>query len=285
MKISFLALLTILAFVSCKKEMATDLNGEDVLNVTDESNITSNAEIKGQTPVFADVCANVGGFTLKLPNNYTTTTKKYPLLIYLHGAGVCGNGTTDLYKVTKNGVSELLQKGTFPEKFSVNGKTYKYIVVTPQFKVPYVYATDINPVINYIKKKYRVDSTRMYLTGMSMGGGAIVNYCDTFASRIAAAVPMASCWPPPYERIAQSVVSAKLPLWVFHNRYDSDPETPPSYSIDLVNLINSYSPAIPAKITLFNSTSHDCWTKGYSTGYKENNMNIYQWMLQYVRKP
>ncbi|MGN6615533.1 MAG: alpha/beta hydrolase-fold protein [Ilyomonas sp.] len=285
MKIFLFALLSILIFSSCNKGFVNNEN-ENALTVTDESNITSNSQIQGQTPVFANICASVKGYTIKLPNDYSTTTKKkYPLLVYLHGLGVCGNGTTQLYKVTKNGVSELLQTGKFPEKFTVNGKSYKFIVVTPQFNNPYMYSHDIKAVIDYIKNNYRTDATRVYLTGMSLGGGATVNFCDSFATTLAAAVPMASCWPPPFESIANSAVSSKLPMWFFHNRYDKDTTTPPSNSIDLVSLINSYSPAIPAKITLFNSTSHDCWTKGYSTGYKENNMNIYQWMLQYVRKP
>ena len=60
-----------------------------------------------QTAVTANVSARIGGFYKALPARYDSTTKKYPLLVCLHGVGETGNGVTDLPRLFNNGVTKL----------------------------------------------------------------------------------------------------------------------------------------------------------------------------------
>lgn len=281
MKTFFALLILTVCFASCKKDLVQTSDEPVSVTSSDEANITSNDSIKNQTPVSANISTRIKGFLLHLPDNYTTTKQKFPLLISISGDGQFGNGSTDLYKITFGGVPTVIQTGRFPQTFKVNSKSYRYIVVAPQFTT-YPYSADVNAMINYAINHYRIDVTRIYMTGFSMGGGVTVNFCDTLATKLAAVVPMANCQAP-YPSVVQKIVNANLPLWAFHNKYDTNKKCPPSNSIDLVNQINAYSPAIPAKITLFNSSTHNCWTAATKPSYKENNMNIYQWMLQYQR--
>jgi hypothetical protein len=77
------------------------------------------------TPITQTIGNNVGGYYEALPALYTQTKKKYPLLIFLHGAGQFGSGsTTDLDKVLTEGTPKLLKEQKFPPNFVLNGKIF-----------------------------------------------------------------------------------------------------------------------------------------------------------------
>jgi hypothetical protein len=77
------------------------------------------------------------------------------------------------------------------------------------------------------------------------------------------------------------IAKGNLPVWVFHNT--DDPSINSSVSKNFVEMINNDHPAIPAKITLFKAAVHDAWTKAIDPAFREDNMNIYEWMLQYSK--
>src|SRR5438270_8583435 len=117
---------------------------------------------------------NINGFWEYLPRNYTVDApKRYPLLIFIHGSGEQGS-TQDmatLNLVLRNGTPKIIQAGTFPDSFKVNGSWYKFIVLCPQIKVGLYGASSIiapstiEALISYAKAIYRVDTTRIYLSG------------------------------------------------------------------------------------------------------------------------
>src|SRR5690606_25711217 len=96
---------------------------------------------------------NVAGYWETLPVNYLNSGKKYPLIIFIHGIGELGNS---INRINCCGLPKHLNNKTFPPKFLVNGTYYSYIVVSPQFKVRPT-AAQVQSVIDYAKKKYRVD--------------------------------------------------------------------------------------------------------------------------------
>src|SRR5690606_24848367 len=87
-----------------------------------------------QVAVHYNVTANCAGFYRALPARYDSTTKHYPLLMFLHGAGEMGNGTTDLPKVLKNAVPNLIQKKKCPPSGRAGGQNFSFIVLSPQVK-------------------------------------------------------------------------------------------------------------------------------------------------------
>jgi predicted peptidase len=220
----------------------------------------------------------VPGYFVALPTLYDSTSKSYPLLISLHGGGQIGNGTTDLPKVLLEGVPKLVHEGKFPPNFTVKGENFAFVIVAPQFN-SYSYSADINAVIEFAKKNYRIDASRVYMTGLSMGATEIWNFAVSFPKSVTAMALMSGV-PTASNTFATKVAAAKVPLWAFHNEKDD------IFSIDtvklLVNRINALRPAVPPVLTL-KAGGHDSWSLATDPTYKENNMNIYEWMLQYKR--
>jgi predicted peptidase len=224
----------------------------------------------------------LNGYYVFVPAHYWTSGQRYPLIFYNCGDGVYGNGTTDLYKVLTEGLPLLLKQKTFPPNFVVNGQNFSVIVVAPQFKRYPDNPHAIQGVVDRVKKFFRIDTTRMYLTGISLGSIANGYLATTFPKKYAAMVPIAGITLNSY--YTQSIVQGNLPIWAFHNYGDWAIST--STTIDFVTLYNSMNPAIPARLTLFPPYGwhdHNAWTKAMDPNYRENGMDIYEWMLQYKR--
>ncbi|MBS1567069.1 MAG: hypothetical protein JST39_21990, partial [Bacteroidetes bacterium] len=56
-----------------------------------------------------------------------------------------------------------------------------------------------------------------------------------------------------------------------------------SVSDNFIAWINAANPKVAPKRTIFTSNLHDAWTKAQDPNYKENGMNVYEWMLQYAK--
>ncbi|HJU46084.1 MAG TPA: hypothetical protein VJ647_04825 [Chitinophagaceae bacterium] len=241
------------------------------------------AEAQVQTPRFQQISANIKGFYEYLPQGYNSGTDLYPLIIFLHGVGELGNGSaSNLPKIIKTGLPALIQRGDFPVSFTVNSQSYKFIVVSPQF-VNWPSAGDVNTLLDYVLQHYRVNTGRIYVTGLSMGGGATWDFAGSSAlynKRIAAIVPIAGASSPDPGR-ANRIADAGLPVWATHN--NGDGTVPVSNTNGYINAILARNANAPVKKTIFSVNSHDAWTKTYDPSFKENNMNVYEWMLQYQK--
>jgi predicted peptidase len=263
-------LLAISHIVSCKKDNNTSSSSQNDIPETKPAI---------QTPQSVSINGNIGGFYQALPARYDSTTTKYPLLICLHGTGELGNGASDLAKVTNVAIPARIKSGKFPPAFTVNGKSYSFIVIAPQFK-NWPSASDVNAVLDYSVAHYRIDTTRIYVTGLSMGGGATWDFAGTYASRAAAIVPICGASSPSDAR-AKTMANAHLAVWAFHNNDDGTVSS--ANSIGYVNKINGLHADPQARLTLWPSGGHNAWDKATDPSYKESNMNIYEWMLQYNR--
>src|SRR5437016_4539745 len=98
-------------------------------------------------------------YLLSLPDHYLDdTTGRWPLLLFLHGSGESGH---DIEKVKAHG----------PPQQAAHGRIFPFILVSPQSEVPSGWDIEkLYRLLHYIKKNYRVDEERIYLTGLSMGG-------------------------------------------------------------------------------------------------------------------
>jgi len=270
-KWALFAIAATLSLASCKKDNAS---AEDISNNKPE---TAPAV---QTAVSAKVSANIGGFYQALPARYDSTTKKYPLLIFLHGVGETGNGTTQISSLLVNAVPKLLNQKTFPPQFTVNGANYSFIVINPQFST-WPQPTDVNAMIDYAVAHYRVDESRIYVSGLSMGGGAAWDYAAAYPARIAAVVPICGAsWPT--KDVIGNIAKANLPVWAFHNNDDGTVGV--NTTITNVDNINSFNPPITAKKTIWPNGGHDAWTKATNPATRESDgKNMYEWMLQFQR--
>lgn len=239
---------------------------------------------QGLTAKSIVIDTNCHGFYEWLPADYDTGNKRFPLLIFLHGMGELGNGNSELSKVLRNGPMKLIRDGQFPAAFNVNDTNYSFIIFAPQF-LHWPWPGTTNAVIDYALSHYKVDSSRIYLTGLSMGGGAIwecVGNSTKYAGMLAAIVPV--CGASLVDSIkAQRIALANLPVWATHN--EGDKTVTVEYTDKYISYINNAAipPRQPARKTIFQVPGHDAWTKTYDPLFRENGLNVYEWMLTHHR--
>ena len=283
MKKSMLAAGAVLVILtSCRKDVQHRPNesnlAETAVAVKNEDNLPE-TDAPVVRVIANQVGNNVSGYIAGLPARYDATTKNYPLLVFIHGMGQLASGSAKLSSVQELGVTKLLTEQKFPASFTVNGKTNSFIVVSPQF-TQYPTADDVNGLIDYLVQTYRVDASRIYVAGVNMGGAAAWDIAGAQSDKIAAIVPIAApSWAD--EKRCSNIASKGVGVWAFHN--DEDKVVASTISKQIVDKVNSFHPGVAAKLTLLPSAEHDAWTKATDPNYKENGMNIYEWMLQFSK--
>jgi len=256
-------------FSACKKNLSIDLKSE-VDNVVETAPPI-------HTAIKANVNPNCAGYYEALPTRYDSSAKKYPLILFIHGIGELG---TDLSTMLRAGLPRLINRKKFPADFEVNGQHFSFIVISPQFK-KWPTNDEVKSVLDYAVDHYRVDTSRIYVTGLSMGGGVTWEFDAQYGGSVAAIAPICGgSWPD--TKRAQKIASFNLPVWAFHNV--DDHTVPVSYTIDYVNKINSFNPSVKAKYTTWQTGGHDSWTRAYDPATQEDGKNVYEWMLQYRRQ-
>ena len=234
--------------------------------------------------ISTNVGTNVGGYFAGLPDAYSADSKRYPLLLYIHGGGQFGNGEVDLPNLLSEGIPALLDTKQFPAAITSQGQVYSFIVLAPQFRF-YPTNNDIQGFLDFARSSYRIDSSRIYVTGFSVGGRITCDFAGEKAAIIAAIVPMAGACTQSVEDKCRNMANHNLPVWAFHNEQD---EFINVYETrNFITTLNSLRPVLPGKLTIFEQSAallkHDAWTRATDPTYRENGMNIYEWMLQFKR--
>jgi predicted peptidase len=276
-----IAIVVAVFFNSCKKENLT--SATTAITASNVDDFYTETGLTVQRAITYQIDANTGGYLEALPAHYANLLKKrYPLIIFLNGIGELGNGSqTSLPIIADNAIPKLIAEQKFPSNFIVNNKTYQFIVLSPQF-VGWPAPADISAVINYAIKTYRIDSARIYICGLSMGGGATWDYAWNITNPLVSAIIPISGASYPTEQKGEAIAKGNMAVWAFHN--NDDGTVPAWYSVDYVQYINEYNPRVQAKLTLWPTGGHDAWTKATDPNYRENGKNIYEWMLSYHKK-
>jgi predicted peptidase len=283
MKKSVLAAVVALAAVatSCRKDVH-DVQANQSLPEETVTASAQNSLPETSAPVVKSVTSsagNVSGYIAGLPARYDSTTKNYPLLLFVHGMGQLASTNAKLSTIQESGIAKLLQQQQFPASFNVNGESYSFITVAPQFS-QWATAQDLNALIDQLIATYRVDKSRIYIAGFNMGGALAWDFAGAYSSKVAAIIPIAGpSWAD--EKRCENIASNGVGVWAFHNSEDKVVSS--SITTQIVEKVNSFHPAKAAKATIFTSGDHDAWTKAVDPSYKENGMNIYEWMLQFSK--
>ncbi len=251
--------------------------------------------------------ANINGFWEYLPRNYSIDlTQTYPLLVFMHGYGESGStpDSITLRQLLNNGTPKIIGNGLFPDSFYVGGKWFKFIVIAPQIKDGFldlsstVAPSTIDAVIEYAKGAYRVDPNRIYLAGLSMGGGVTWDYAGSSAAaaRKLAAVAIACGAADLDATKARNIAGAELPVLATHNL--GDDLILASRTKANIQAIEAFDPNPAPRAYYWDSTSggsikHNVWTRtfenlasGSTVGGNLRDslgMNVYEWLLQYER--
>lgn len=215
--------------------------------------IAATPEAGKQTPAeFTQELVVTTKYLLFLPKDYSDNDKKYPLILFLHGAGESGN---ELEKVKVHG----------PPKIVDSKPDFPFIVVSPQCAVRPWNPEQLNSLLDEIIKTERVDTDRVYLTGLSMGGYGTWALAALHPERFAAIVPICGGGNP-----NDASKLKDLPTWVFHGAKDE--AVPLSRSEEMVAAIKSAGGE--PKFTIYPEAGHDSWTETY------NNEELYKWLLE-----
>lgn len=162
-------------------------------------------------------------YLLYLPASYDSM-HKWPLLIYLHGGSQKGN---DLDKLKAYG----------PPKLISDGRRFNFIVASPQCPEGKFWSTEnwFDSLYAELVTKYHVDTSRIYLTGISMGGyGAFITAMD-HPGRFAALLTLCGgCNDSDTARICNI---KNIPVWAFHGTEDD--MVPVSETMRIVTALNS----------------------------------------------
>jgi predicted peptidase len=203
--------------------------------------------------------------------------KKYPLVIFLHGAGERG---------TDNKVQLVHAMNEFAS--DVVMEKYPAIVIAPQcgdgeqwVNVPWTDDRHTMPekpskyldltlqLIDSHIKNLNVDTSRIYITGLSMGGFGTWDAVQRRPDFFAAAVPVCGGGD-----MNEAKKIAHVPIWAFHG--DEDGVVKPGRSRDMVAALEAAGGK--PRYTEFITTGHDSWVQTY------RNPEMYEWLFSQKKK-
>lgn len=193
------------------------------------------------------------GYYEYLPEGYSPQEGSVPLIIFLHGLGEIGDGEQDLWKLKAHG----------PHKMIEQGADFPAVILSPQ-SVSWWDIPKIGAFVDWVFLHYRVDTTRLYVTGLSMGGGGVWLYARDFPHRPAAIVPICGAADP-----SQPENLADIPTWAFHNV--GDPTVDVELTYGWINGIRAAGGT--PKLTIYPVQGHDAWTETY------HNQEVWDWMF------
>lgn len=146
-----------------------------------------------------------------LPVNYEADTlMAWPLIIYLHGGSDRGNDLNQLYS---SGLPDQIYRG----------RNFPFIIISPQCPENIRWETEnwFESFFKEIVHKYRIDTNRVYLTGLSLGGAGTWYLAAKYPEIFAAIAPI-SGFTSHNEFIDKNISKlVDTPIWAFHGKIDN----------------------------------------------------------------
>lgn len=165
-------------------------------------------------------------------------------------------------------------------QFTWNGKTEGFVVLSPQLYSRYGTWENyyVDEMIRFAKQNLNIDTNRIFLTGLSLGGGGTWVYASSSVSKskqLAGIVPIVS---PCFMTNGCNIANANLPVLAIHAMNDA--KASPYCTINAINSINDCGAKARPNLIMYNNGGHYVWVhRAYDTAYSYYNPNIYEWML------
>jgi hypothetical protein len=206
-----------------------------------------------------------------LPANYSKS-KAYPLVIFTHGMGEAGNNVKKLYK---QGLPKVLKAGYRPP--------FDFIMVAVQHGSFSVEPKWMPGILADCEKRWKIDKSRIYLTGLSAGGSAVygtqLNFSTAFAKKFAAIVINSAVTHNTNKSHFDWWKQTKTPLWAIVGGADKNYVGKNAY---MVNQINKRVPNL-ATLTVRPGVGHGGWSDIYKGKVKLKGKNMWEWLYQFKR--
>lgn len=199
-------------------------------------------------------------YLLSKPEGYEADAKKkWPLVIFLHGSGERGN---DLEQLKKHG----------PPKLIAAGEQFPAVIASLQCPKNELWNPHgVKAVTDHLIKTERIDTSRVYLTGLSMGGFGTWETAFEYPETFAAIAPVCGG---AGVRWVQAERLKTMPCWIFHG--DKDGAVPVEFSHKIHDALKKIG--APVKLTIYPGIGHDSWTQTYA------NPEFWQWLFAQKRR-
>ncbi len=188
--------------------------------------------------------------------------RRWPLIVFLHGAGERGD---DPRRLTSIGLPQILQSRS----------DLPFVAVSPQLPPGDAWNDKgemVNALIDWIEERYAIDRQRIYLTGFSLGGFGTWALGLRSSDRFAALVPVAGGWQFGSDAVPSNICDlATTPIWVFHGAQDETVQ--PFQSEVLVKALQACGGNV--RYTLLPKSTHSASGVLPYTGSE-----LYDWLLQ-----
>jgi predicted peptidase len=196
-------------------------------------------------------------YLLFLPQSYgEDPEKKWPLILFLHGAGERGD---DLERIKVHGIPKIVERQ--PD--------FPFVCISPQCPENSTWMNHhlaLKALLDDVLTTYAIAPDRVYLTGLSIGGYGTWNLALAFSWSFAAIAPICGGGMPGWLEGLKDV-----PVWAFHGA--DDPVVPVEESQSMVNALREIGGDV--KLTIYPGVGHDSWTQTY------DNPELYEWFLKH----
>jgi len=208
-------------------------------------------------------------YRLFIPDGYNANTS-YPIVLYLHGAGDRGTDNNSPLNGSRGASlwAEVANQASFPcfvvapqcpankqwvnTNWSLGSYSITNIPMSDELKM-------VKDIIETLETQYNIDASRLYITGLSMGGYGTWDFILRYPTMFKAAIPICGAGDPS----KASLISA-IPLRVFHS--SDDPIVPVAGSREMVNAINAVGPNTRTEFyTEYANQGHESWVNAYNS--------------------
>lgn len=217
-------------------------------------------------------------YRILYPENYNPKNK-YPLVLFLHGAGERGN---DNEAQLVHGASLFLAKRTefpaivvFPQCPKDRAwSSAKIDRNNPDSKFDYNYSvrpqtpelTSVMELLAELRSQHKIDKKRLYIMGLSMGGMGTFEAISRHPKVFAAAIPICGGGDPAFARS----FAKKVPIWVFHGTDDTVVRV--DYSRQMVKAAEAAGGEV--KYSEYPGVKHNSWDNAFAEP------GLLQWLFE-----
>lgn len=200
-------------------------------------------------------------YVLRLPQN-KTSNERVPLLLWIHGAGQADEVAGLIKSTPWAYAKENIPPGEFP-----------FAVAAP-FLCP---VGKLDDFVKQLLKRYpQLDPSRVYLSGISVGGLTVLQAAANRPDRYAAVAPLAGNYMPGGNTSDGILLRLKdVPLWFFHG--EQDKSVPKEQAIAFAKQLQAAG-NLDVHMTIVPQAGHNIGPQVYS------NPALYQWFLEHKKK-
>lgn len=198
-------------------------------------------------------------YLLYLPKDFDAAKSHAPIMLFLHGRG------------ESNGPLSLVAKWG-PPQLAASGQQFPFIVVSPQCPTDDSWSSDtqqtrLGELLDFVIDKYHVETDRVYLAGLSMGGSGSWRMAADHPERFAAVVPICG-----RGDTADASKLKELPIWVFVGDQDRVFDA----NVQMVEAIRKAG-SQRVRLTTLENIGHNSWSAAFASP------DLYTWLEQQKR--